>query len=44
MCGLSYTPEVQKLTRVMQLNDRNKLKVSDLRALSLMHVFMFQKQ
>ena len=44
MGGLSYTPEVQKLTRVMQLNDRNKLKVSDLRALSLMHVFMFQKQ
>jgi SAM-dependent methyltransferase len=43
MGGISFTPEVQKLTRVMQLNDRNKLKVSDLRALSLMHVFKFQK-
>jgi SAM-dependent methyltransferase len=44
MGGISFTPEVQKLIAVMQLNHRNKLKVSDLRALSLLHVFMFQKQ
>jgi len=44
MGGIPLTKQVENLVRVMQLNDRNRLKLSDLRALSLVHVFIFKKQ